>query len=208
MDAALALAQSGLGKTAPNPSVGCVLVKGGIVVGSGQTADGGRPHAETEALKSAGENARGATAYVTLEPCSHTGETPPCAQGLIDAGIVRVVVACLDRDPRVAGGGITLLENAGIDVFVGVRSDEGVRVNQGFFSLLEKNRPFIAIDDHNTGYDATLDSEAPVDMDAFVSSLAHEGLTRVRAVPATPMAIALSQTNFVDQDASESKTPR
>ena len=99
MRAALALARRGLGQTWPNPTVGCVILRDGIVVGRGRTAPGGRPHAETEALAMAGDRARGATAYVTLEPCAHHGETPPCAQALIDAGLARVVVAASDPDP-------------------------------------------------------------------------------------------------------------
>jgi len=105
MALALALAKRGLGTVAPNPAVGCVIVKDGRIVGRGWTRSGGRPHAETEALRRAGPAARGATAYVTLEPCSHVGETGPCAQALVDAGIARAVVATSDPDPRVDGNG-------------------------------------------------------------------------------------------------------
>src|SRR5499425_1624037 len=103
MRAALTLARRGLGNVWPNPAVGCVIVKDDTVVGRGWTQPGGRPHAETEALARAGEAARGATAYVTLEPCAHTGKTPPCASALIAAGIGRAVVAVEDPDPRVSG---------------------------------------------------------------------------------------------------------
>jgi diaminohydroxyphosphoribosylaminopyrimidine deaminase/5-amino-6-(5-phosphoribosylamino)uracil reductase len=113
---ALRLAARNLGATGENPSVGCVLVKNHQVVGIGTTAQGGRPHAETEAIASAAVHAKGATAYVTLEPCAHHGKTPPCAQALMDAGIARVVIACGDPDPRVAGGGIAMLKAAGIEV--------------------------------------------------------------------------------------------
>ncbi|MBV8668772.1 MAG: bifunctional diaminohydroxyphosphoribosylaminopyrimidine deaminase/5-amino-6-(5-phosphoribosylamino)uracil reductase RibD, partial [Candidatus Eremiobacteraeota bacterium] len=105
MRAALALARRGIGNTAPNPSVGCVIVKAGRVIGRGVTAPGGRPHAETAALGMAGEAARGATVYLTLEPCSHWGRTPPCAEALVAAGVGRVAIAMADPDPRVNGAG-------------------------------------------------------------------------------------------------------
>lgn len=113
MRAALALAKRGLGNVWPNPAVGCVIVADGRVVGRGWTQPGGRPHAETEALAMAGALARGGTAYVTLEPCSHHGKTPPCAEALVAAGIRRVVVAIQDPDPRVAGRGIALCKPLG-----------------------------------------------------------------------------------------------
>ena len=120
MRTALALAARGLGRVWPNPAVGCVLVRDGRVVGRGWTQPGGRPHAETEALGRAGDAARGATAYVTLEPCDHHGVTPPCADALIAAGIARAVVAVEDPDPRVDGRGIARLRAAGIAVTTGV----------------------------------------------------------------------------------------
>ncbi|MGE5149870.1 MAG: bifunctional diaminohydroxyphosphoribosylaminopyrimidine deaminase/5-amino-6-(5-phosphoribosylamino)uracil reductase RibD, partial [Rhodospirillaceae bacterium] len=105
MRAALALARRSLGRTWPNPAVGCVIVKDGVVVGRGRTQDGGRPHAEVDALNQAGEAARGATAYVTLEPCSHFGKSPPCADALVNAGVVKVVSAMEDPNPQVNGQG-------------------------------------------------------------------------------------------------------
>ena len=120
MRAALALARRGLGSTWPNPSVGCVVVRDGRVVGRGWTQPGGRPHAETEALARAGEAARGASAYVTLEPCSHWGRTPPCCDALIAAGVSRVVVAAGDPDPRVDGRGLRRLREAGVAVEQGL----------------------------------------------------------------------------------------
>jgi len=134
MDAALAWARSGVGLTAPNPSVGCVLVKDGQVIGAARTADGGRPHAETQALAMAGEAAHGATAYVTLEPCAHTGVTGPCADALIAAGISRCVVALVDPDPRVDGGGITRLRASGITVETGLREEEARAMKSEFLS--------------------------------------------------------------------------
>ena len=146
MRAALALAARGLGTTWPNPSVGCVLVKDGVVVGRGWTQPGGRPHGETEALKRAGADAaRGATAYVSLEPCNHHGKTPPCSDALIAAGVARVVVACEDPDPRVAGNGVKRLREAGIRVDVGVCADEAWELNRGFFARILHDRPLVTL---------------------------------------------------------------
>lgn len=145
MRRALRLAMRGLGRTWPNPTVGCVLVKGGRVVGQGRTAHGGRPHAERVALDQAGAEAAGATAYVTLEPCSHFGKTPPCADALIDADVRRVVVASDDPDPRVAGRGLDRLRSAGIAVTTGVAKADGDRINQGFFSRVVQGRPLVSL---------------------------------------------------------------
>lgn len=145
MAAALSLAARNLGDTWPNPSVGCVIVKDGVVVGRGWTQGGGRPHAETEALQRAGHAAKGATAYVTLEPCSHHGKTPPCAEALIAAGIARVVSATVDPDPRVAGQGIAKLQAAGITVVQGVGKAVADRLNAGFFKKIKDNCPLFAL---------------------------------------------------------------
>ncbi|MGR3539877.1 MAG: bifunctional diaminohydroxyphosphoribosylaminopyrimidine deaminase/5-amino-6-(5-phosphoribosylamino)uracil reductase RibD [Hasllibacter sp.] len=145
MDAALALGRRGLGQTAPNPAVGCVIVRGGRVVGRGRTAPGGRPHAERAALDMAGEGARGATAYVTLEPCAHHGATPPCADALIGAGIARCVVALRDPDPRVDGGGIARLRAAGIAVTEGVGADRAAEDQAGFLLRVAEGRPFVTL---------------------------------------------------------------
>ena len=125
MALALSLGRRGQGNCWPNPAVGCVLVREGRIVGRGWTQPGGRPHAEVMALAQAGSQARGATAYVTLEPCSHQGKTPPCAQALIDAGIARMVAAIGDSDPRVSGQGFEMLRQAGVEVEVGVLADIG-----------------------------------------------------------------------------------
>lgn len=145
MDAALALARRGLGTTWPNPAVGCVIVNNTRVVGRGWTAPGGRPHAETIALAQAGSAARGATAYVTLEPCSHHGHTPPCADALITAGIARVVVAARDPDPRVNGAGLARLHHAGIKVTDDIRAPEAARVLAGFIARITKGRPLVTL---------------------------------------------------------------
>ncbi|MFI5033143.1 MAG: bifunctional diaminohydroxyphosphoribosylaminopyrimidine deaminase/5-amino-6-(5-phosphoribosylamino)uracil reductase RibD, partial [Reyranellales bacterium] len=141
MRAALALARRSLGRTWPNPAVGCVIVKDGVVVGRGRTQDGGRPHAEVDALNQAGEAARGATAYVTLEPCSHFGKSPPCADALIKAGVVRVVSAMEDPNPQVNGQGHARLRAAGIDVEIGASAKEAAEINAGFVLQLCEKRP-------------------------------------------------------------------
>ena len=145
MAAALSLARRGLGQVWPNPAVGCVIVKEGRVVGRGWTQPGGRPPAETEALQRAGAAARGATAYVTLEPCAHHGKTPPCAEALIAAGIARCVVATGDPDARVAGRGLGLLRAAKIAVTEQVLGDEARALNAGFLSRVEQGRPLVTL---------------------------------------------------------------
>ena len=145
MRAALALARRGLGTVWPNPAVGCVIVDRGRVVGRGWTQPGGRPHGETEALGRAGQAARGATAYVSLEPCCHWGRTPPCTDALIAAGIRRVVVALEDPDPRVAGEGVRRLRAAGLDVDTGLCKAEAAEINAGFFCRLRNGRPLVTL---------------------------------------------------------------
>jgi diaminohydroxyphosphoribosylaminopyrimidine deaminase/5-amino-6-(5-phosphoribosylamino)uracil reductase len=145
MRTAIALARRGLGTTWPNPSVGCVLVRDGAIVGQGFTAPGGRPHAETQALAMAGEAARGATAYVTLEPCSHYGQTPPCADALVAAGVAGVVVACGDPDPRVNGSGLARLRAADIAVETGLLKAEAADDLAGFFTRVRLGRPLVTL---------------------------------------------------------------
>jgi diaminohydroxyphosphoribosylaminopyrimidine deaminase/5-amino-6-(5-phosphoribosylamino)uracil reductase len=145
MDLALRLAGRGLGQVWPNPAVGCVVVRDGRVVGRGWTRPGGRPHGETEALRRAGPAALGATAYVSLEPCAHYGETPPCTMALLHAGLRRVVIAATDPDPRVDGRGIEQLRQAGVEVAVGVRREQAEALNAGFFLRLRANRPLVTL---------------------------------------------------------------
>ena len=145
MARALQLARRGLYTTDPNPRVGCVLVRDGAVVGEGFHARAGTPHAERHALAQAGERARGATAYVTLEPCSHTGRTGPCADALIDAGVTRVVAAMEDPNPLVAGQGLQRLADAGIATAVGLLEAEARALNPGFVSRMTRQRPYIRI---------------------------------------------------------------
>lgn len=145
MRAALALARRSLGRTWPNPAVGCVIVKDGRVVARGRTQEGGRPHAEADALLQAGSRARGATVYVTLEPCSHHGRTPPCADALVGAGVARVVSALEDPDPRVKGQGHARLKAAGITVEVGEGGKEAAEVNAGFLMRVTEGRPLFRL---------------------------------------------------------------
>ena len=145
MREALVLAQRGVGRTTPNPPVGCVVVQGGTVVGRGFHPKAGEPHAEVFALREAGERARGSTVYVTLEPCSHHGRTPPCADALVDAGVARVVVAALDPNPLVCGHGVERLRAAGISVDVGICEQEAVAQQAGFRSLVTWGRPWVVL---------------------------------------------------------------
>lgn len=144
MSHALALAARGLGRTWPNPAVGCVITHDGRILGRGWTQPGGRPHAERRALDQAGD-ASGATAYVTLEPCAHHGKTPPCAEALISARVARVVTALTDPDPRVAGRGHAMLRQAGILVTEGVMQDQARRLNAGFLKRVTKGLPFVTL---------------------------------------------------------------
>lgn len=141
---ALALAERGWGQTAPNPMVGAVVVKDDVVVGEGYHARYGADHAEVEALNAARDNARGATLYVTLEPCNHQGQTPPCSDAIIAAGVERVVVAIPDPNP-VASGGIEKLRRAGIEVVVGVESDRAIELNAGFLNRFASRRPWVTL---------------------------------------------------------------
>jgi diaminohydroxyphosphoribosylaminopyrimidine deaminase/5-amino-6-(5-phosphoribosylamino)uracil reductase len=147
MGIALRMARRGLGRVAPNPAVGAVIADeaSGEVIARGWTQPGGRPHAETEAIRRAGARARGATMYVTLEPCSHQGQTGPCASAIIAAGLKRVVVAIEDPDTRVAGRGLAVLREAGIDVATGVRADEARLLTLGHILRVTQHRPFVQL---------------------------------------------------------------
>lgn len=145
MQQAIALAQQGQYSTKPNPNVGCVIVKDGKLVGEGFHPRAGQPHAEVFALRAAGEQAKGATAYVTLEPCAHYGRTPPCAKGLVEAGVAKVVVACPDPNPLVAGKGVQILRDAGIQVEVGVLEQEAHQLNLGFLKAMATDQPYVRL---------------------------------------------------------------
>src|SRR6478735_7525404 len=145
MRLALALGRRGLGRTWPNPAVGAVIVKDGVVVGRGWTQPGGRPHAETEALKRAGKAAQGATLYVTLEPCSHQGKTPPCVDAIIRAGITRVVSALEDPNPEVAGKGYAKLSERGVAVDTGLGAEEAAHHHAGHIRRMREGRPQVLL---------------------------------------------------------------
>ncbi|MFH1657769.1 MAG: bifunctional diaminohydroxyphosphoribosylaminopyrimidine deaminase/5-amino-6-(5-phosphoribosylamino)uracil reductase RibD [Pseudomonadota bacterium] len=145
MARALQLAERGLWTTSPNPRVGCVVVRDGEIVGEGWHEKAGEPHAEVHALRAAGERAKGATAYVTLEPCSHHGRTPPCAEALIAAGVARVVSAMTDPNPLVSGKGLALLQAAGIETASGLLESEARELNIGFVSRMTRGRPWLRL---------------------------------------------------------------
>lgn len=144
MSRALDLARDGLGRTAPNPAVGCVIVRDGRITGEGRTADGGRPHAEAVALGLAGGAAQGADIYVSLEPCFHT-DRPSCASRLIESGVRRVVIGCLDENPAIRGHGVAALKAAGIEVEAGLLEDECRQLNRGFFLAKTQSRPLVTL---------------------------------------------------------------
>lgn len=145
MQRAIDLARGGQYSTKPNPNVGCVIVKDGKIVGEGFHPRAGQPHAEVFALRQAAELAQGATAYVTLEPCAHYGRTPPCAKGLVEAGIARVVVACPDPNPLVAGKGVKILQDAGIEVVTGMLQAQATELNLGFLKAMATGRPYVRL---------------------------------------------------------------
>jgi len=143
MSQALRLAAQGLYTTSPNPRVGCVIVKDGVIIGQGAHLRAGEPHAEVHALQQAGAQAHGADVYVTLEPCSHFGRTPPCADALLRAGVRRVVAAMQDPNPKVAGAGLARLKAQGVDVVSGLMAAEAEALNPGFISRMTRNRPYV-----------------------------------------------------------------
>ena len=145
MKQAIALALQGQYSTKPNPNVGCVIVKDGLLLGTGYHPKAGQPHAEVFAMREAGEQTQGATAYVTLEPCAHYGRTPPCAKGLVEAGVARVVIACPDPNPLVAGKGVQILKEAGIEVDVGICQAEAHQLNAGFLKAMATGMPYVRL---------------------------------------------------------------
>lgn len=145
MELALSLAKAARGQTSPNPAVGAVVVKDGELAGVGSHLKAGTPHAEVHAIRSAGDRARGAVLYVTLEPCSHHGKTPPCADLIVESGIKKVFVASLDPNPLVSGKGIERLKQAGIDVVTGLGQEEAEQLNQPFFHFIQTKKPFVTL---------------------------------------------------------------
>lgn len=202
MALALELARARLGKTAPNPSVGCVIVADGAVVGEGVTGIGGRPHAEEIALKAAGDRAKDATAYVTLEPCNaRSAGALSCSQLLVQAGVSRVVVACEDPHPLGAHG-VSRLGAAGVEVMLGVGRAAAEQINAGFFKVIATGRPWLAIDGDQSIYDAEFDLARDETYEAALDRLGASGVTRLFVRPGTPLAAQLSARGLVDEDRS------
>ena len=202
MARAIEIARARLGRTAPNPAVGCVLVRDGAIVGEGATGDGGRPHAEEIALKAAGAAARGATAYICLEPCStRSSGSLSCSQLLVEAGLSRVVVACEDPHPLGAHG-ISRLGASGVEVMLGVMREDAERLNQGFFKFIRSGRPWLAIDADTSAYDAEFDLARNETYEAALDRLGKKGFTRLYVLPGTPLAAQLKARGLVDEDRS------
>jgi len=180
MQRVLMLAEKGLQTTQPNPRVGCVIVNGNEIVGEGFHHSAGKSHAEREALAAAGEKARGGTVYINLEPCCHQGRTPPCTDGLIDAGIIRVVASVADPNPNISGGGFALLKEAGVSVDTGVMRDEALLLNRGFVQRMTAQKPWVILKSAATldGRTAAFDGESKwitgTDARADVQSLRAE----------------------------------
>ncbi|MEQ1607827.1 MAG: bifunctional diaminohydroxyphosphoribosylaminopyrimidine deaminase/5-amino-6-(5-phosphoribosylamino)uracil reductase RibD [Hyphomonadaceae bacterium] len=200
MARALELARAQLGRTAPNPAVGCVIVAGGAMVGEGATGAGGRPHAEEIALKAAGDKANGGCAYVTLEPCSaRSSASLSCTQLLVEAGVGRVVIACEDPHP-LAAHGVSRLGAAGIEVMLGVGRAEAEKLNAGFFKLVATGRPWLAIDGDASRYDCEFDLAREETYEAALDRLGKAGMTRIFVRPGTPLAAQLTARGLVDED--------
>jgi diaminohydroxyphosphoribosylaminopyrimidine deaminase/5-amino-6-(5-phosphoribosylamino)uracil reductase len=199
MSRALELGAAQLGKTAPNPSVGCVIVRHGKIIGEGATGAGGRPHAEELALAAAGDLANNACAYVTLEPCNQrsTGASS-CSQRLIEAGVKRVVIAC--EDPHhLAAHGISRLGAAGVETLLGVMRAEAEHLNRGFFKLVATGRPWLAIDSDPASYDAEFDLKRDESFEQALERLG-KSVTRVFIRPGTPIAAQLKARGLVDEE--------
>lgn len=200
MTRALDLARTHLGKTSPNPSVGCVLVADGAIVGEGVTGLGGRPHAEEQALVMAGARAHGATAYVTLEPCNQrSGGSSSCSQLLLAAGVSRVVIAIDDPHPLGAHGA-SRLSDAGVVIEHGLMGDEAERLNAGFFKHVATGRPWLAIDGDPSTYDGEFDLARSETYEGALDRLGAKGFTRICVQPGTALAAQLKARGLVDED--------
>jgi diaminohydroxyphosphoribosylaminopyrimidine deaminase / 5-amino-6-(5-phosphoribosylamino)uracil reductase len=203
MARAIELARARLGKTAPNPAVGCVIVRDGAIVGEGATGIGGRPHAEEVALAVAGDQAQDSTAYVSLEPCNaRSSGALSCSQLMIAAGVERVVIACEDPHPLGAHG-VSRLGAAGVEVMLGVLRAEAEALNCGFFKLTSSGRPWLAVDDDPSIYDAEFDLKCEESYEAALDRLGKEGFTRIFVRPGTPLAAQLKAGGLVDIDNSQ-----
>ncbi|CAH1524894.1 bifunctional diaminohydroxyphosphoribosylaminopyrimidine deaminase/5-amino-6-(5-phosphoribosylamino)uracil reductase RibD [Vibrio harveyi] len=197
MSRALKLAKRGIYTTAPNPNVGCVIVRDGEIVGEGHHHRAGEPHAEVHAMRMAGNKAEGATAYVTLEPCSHYGRTPPCAEGLIKAKVARVVCAMEDPNPKVAGRGFQMLRDAGVDVQVGLLESDAIELNKGFIKFMQTGMPYVQLK-----MAASLDGQSALDNGQsqwITSPKARQDVQRYRALSG---AILSTSKTVIDDNAS------
>ncbi len=184
MRRAIDLARAEMGKTWPNPAVGCVIVKDGEVVSEAATAPGGRPHAEEQAAPAAGAAARGATAYVTMEPCGarSSGRTS-CSNYLMDAGITRVVVAAVDPSPFASGRGVERLKKAGLQVETGLLADDAAVLYEGYLHRVETGRPMVRLSDDGEGFDARFAASPKADLTTELKRLGEAGYTRVWVGP-------------------------
>lgn len=184
MRRAIDLARAHMGRTWPNPSVACVIVKDGEVVAEAATADGGRPHAEEQAVPAAGDKARGSTAYVTLEPCgARSSGRRSCAHFLVEAGVARVVVACVDPSPFASGRGVERLRQAGLEVETGLLSDEAAVLYEGYLHRLETGRPMVRLSSDGDGFDARFAASAKADLTTELKRLGEAGYTRLWTSP-------------------------
>lgn len=199
MSRALELARSGLGHTTPNPSVGCVLVQDGIIVGEGRTQAGGRPHGEAMALAMAGSHAAGAHAYVTLEPCAHDSmRGPACSATLVEAGIGGVTISVLDPDPRTRGLGVARLETAGIMVRLGLLADQGQQQIAGFDKRLRTGLPWVHIGKDDGTFDAVIGNFQARDLAAYLAEAGANGVMRLCMLPGSPAADQAMALSLVD----------
>lgn len=202
MSRALELARSGLGHTTPNPSVGCVIVQDGIIVGEGRTQAGGRPHGEAMALAMAGPKAAGSHAYVTLEPCAHDSlRGPACSTTLVEAGMGGVTISVLDPDPRTRGLGVARLESAGLIVRLGLLAEQGHQQIVGFEKRLRTGLPWVHIGKDDGTFDAVLGSSQAEDFAAYLAELGAKGVMRLCLLPgsvAAGQAMALSLVDSCD----------
>lgn len=184
MARAIALAVDRMGQTWPNPAVACVIVRDGAVVAEAATAPGGRPHAEEQAAPAAGEAARGATAYVTMEPCgARSSGRKSCSQFLVESGISRVVVAALDPSPFASGRGMERLRQAGLEVESGVLADEAAVLYEGYLHRVETGRPMVRISEDGTGFDARFAASPKADLTTELNRLGEAGYTRLWTAP-------------------------
>lgn len=199
MRRAIDLARGQMGKTWPNPAVACVVVKDGEMVAEAATAPGGRPHAEEQAVPAAGDKAKGATAYVTMEPCGarSSGRTS-CAQYLIEAGVERVVIACLDPSPFAAGRGVERVRAKGLEVETGVLSDEAAILYEGYLHRLESGRPMVRISENGDSFDGQFAASAKADLATELKRLGEAGYTRLWTAPG-PLADALREQGLLTE---------